>query len=153
MGTTYEQRAQQQAKTSSQSFRESVAPKSSRTIPQEAQPNRTASQSFRESVSNDTTKQGISEESQQQTKTSSQSFRDSLYKARTIEKTGITDVKKTQNDMALRKERERLIRQNLFGQLDEDGKRRLEEINRLLNIKKINVQQYEANKRKQGQSR
>ena len=150
MGTTYKQRAQQQAKTSSQSFRESVAPKSSRTIPQKAQPNRTASQRFRESVSNDTTKQGISEESQQQTKTSSQSFRDSLYKARTIEKTGITDVKKTQNDMALRKERGKLVRESVLGQLDEDGKRRLEEINRLLNIKNINVQQYEANKRKQG---
>ena len=116
---------------------------------------KTYSQSFRESVAHDTTKQGISEESGQQTKTSSQSFRDSLYKARSIEKTGITDVKKSQEDIGLRKERGILIRQNLFGQLDEDGKRRLEEINRLLNIKNVDMQQYETNKRKQshGQSR
>ena len=87
---------------------------------------------------------------EQQTKTSSQRFRDSLYKARSTKKTGITDIKKSQNDMALRTERGRLIRQNLLGQIDEGGKRRLEEINRLLNIKNINVQQYEANKRKQG---
>ena len=153
MGTTYEQRAEQQAKTSSQSFRESVASKTSRTIPQKAQPNKTASQSFRESVARDTTKQSISEESEQQTKTSSQSFRDSLYKARTTEKTGITDIKKSQKEIGLRTERGNLIRQSLQGQLDEDGKRRLEEINRLLNIKNINVQQFEANKRRQGQSR
>ena len=87
---------------------------------------------------------------EQQTKTSSQRFRDSLYKARSTKKTGITDIKKSQNYMALRTERGRLIRQNLLGQIDEGGKRRLEEINRLLNIKNINVQQYEANKRKQG---
>lgn len=153
MGITYEQREVQQAKTSSQSFRESVASKTSRTIPQKVQTNKTTSQSFRESVANDTKKQGISEESEQQTKTSSQSFRDSLYKARSTEKTGITDVKKSQENMGLRKERGILVRQSLQGQLDEDGKRRLEEINRLLNIKNVNVQQFEANKRRQGQSR
>ena len=153
MGTTYKQRAQKQAKTSSQSFRDSVASKTSRTIPQKAQTNKTASQSFRESIAKDTTKQGVSEESQQQTKTSSQSFRDSLYKARSTEKTGITDIKKSQKDIGLRTERGNLIRQSLQGQLDEDGKRRLEEINRLLNIKNVNVQQFEANKRRQGQSR
>lgn len=153
MGTTYEQRTEQQTKTASQSFRDSVSSRTSRSIPQKAQPNKTPSQSFRESVSQETTKQGISEEREQQTKTASQKFRDRMEKLRSDKKTGMTDVKKSQEDIGLRKERGILIRQNLFGQLDEDGKRRLEEINRLLNIKNVNVQQFEANKRRQGQSR
>lgn len=155
MGTTYEQRAEQQTKTSSQRFRESVAHDNTKQVINEEseQQTKTPSQRFRDVVSKDTTKQGISGESQQQTKTSSQSFREFLDKSRSTKKTGITDIKKSQKDIGLRTERGNLIRQSLQGQLDEDGKRRLEEINRLLNIKNVNVQQFEANKRRQGQSR
>lgn len=117
------------------------------------QKTKTPSQAFRDSVSNAINKSSNDEITTDERKIRSQAFRDAISKKRTSEKTGMSDVKKSQDDISLRKERADLIRQKMFGQLDEDRKRRLEEINRLLNIKNTNLQQFEANKKRQGQSR
>lgn len=117
------------------------------------QKTKTPSQAFRDSVSNAINKSSNDEITTDERKIRSQAFRDAISKKRTSEKTGMNDVKKSQDDISLRKERADLIRQKMFGQLDEDRKRRLEKINRLLNIKNTNLQQFEANKKRQGQSR
>lgn len=117
------------------------------------QKTKTSSQAFRDSVSNAINKSSNDEITTDERKIHSQAFRDAISKKRTSEKTGMSDVKKSQDDISLRKERADLIRQKMFGQLDEDRKRRLEKINRLLNIKNTNLQQFEANKKRQGQSR
>ena len=158
MGTTYEQITAQQTKTASQSFRESVSQVSTKKTtykPRTTQQNRSVSQSFRESISQDSSKESThTEEAMQQTKTPSQSFRQSLNKTRSDRRTGMRDVEKSKNDIALRREKTRLTLQNSMGQLDEEGKIRLEEINRMLNIKNINLQQYDkTQKRTNGQNR
>ena len=74
------------------------------------------------------------EDSRTRTRIDLVSFKKSLETKRDEEKIGLTDVKESQDEIALKQERGKLVSLSMRGQLDEDGKRRLEEINDMLNI-------------------
>lgn len=83
---------------------------------------------------------GITEE---QTETLSSNPRvslDSIKKVittkRDSERVGLSEVKESQDEIALRQERGKLVSLSIRGQLDEDGKRRLDEIDAKLNIRR-----------------
>lgn len=98
---------------------------------------------------------GISEE---QTETLSStprvsldSFKKVIATKRDRERVGLSEVKESQDEIALRQERGKLVSLSMRGQLDEDGKRRLEEINSMLGIQR--QQQRSTNKgQKNGQN-
>lgn len=98
---------------------------------------------------------GISEE---QTETLSSnprvsldSFKRAIANKRDRERVGLSEVKESQDEIALRQERGKLVSLSMRGQLDEDGKRRLEEINSRLGIQR--QQQRSTNKgQKNGQN-
>lgn len=58
-----------------------------------------------------------------------------------------SEVKKTQDEIELRKERGKLVSLSIRGKLDEESKRRLQEINSMLNIRKV-TQQHSDKKNK-----
>ena len=55
---------------------------------------------------------------------------------RDSERVGLSEVKESQDEIALRQERGKLVSLSIRGQLDEDGKRRLDEIDAKLNIRR-----------------
>ena len=73
---------------------------------------------------------------------------ESLKPTRKRERTGTKEVNEARDKVALTKERRTLISKAFLGTLDEDEKRRLEELNRMLNIKNRNIQQYEQERNK-----
>jgi len=84
------------------------------------------------------------------------SFRKSLEKIRDREKIGLNEVKGEQDKVALRQERGKLVSLSFRGQLDEDGQRRLQELNNILNINNYMQQHRDRGTRKgqyTGQSR
>jgi len=78
------------------------------------------------------------------------SFRKSLEKIRDREKIGFNEVKGEQDKVALRQERGKLVSLSMRGQLDEDGQRRLQELNNILNINNY-MQQHSDRGTKKGQ--
>ena len=78
----------------------------------------------------------------------SKRFMESLKPTRKRERTGTKEVNEARDKVALTKERRTLISKAFLGTLDEDEKRRLEELNRMLNIKNRNIQQYEQERNK-----
>ena len=81
------------------------------------------------------------------------SFKKSLLSKREKERIGLEEVKENQDEIGLRQERGKLVSLSMRGQLDEDGKRRLDEINGMLGIRM--PQQHTAQRKGQytGQSR
>lgn len=78
------------------------------------------------------------------------SFKKVIATKRDIEKVGLSEVKESQGEIALRQERGKLVSLSMRGQLDEHGKRRFEEINSMLGIQR--QQQHSTNKgQKNGQ--
>ena len=77
-------------------------------------------------------------------------------RTRDREEVGLSDVKESQDEIALRQERGKLVSLSMRGQLDEDGKRRLEEINSILNIQRPqqrSTDKGQKNRKQTGQSR
>ena len=83
---------------------------------------------------------GISEEqaatSSSNPRVSLESFKKVIATKRDRERVGLSEVKESQDEIALRQERGKLVSLSMRGQLDEDGKRRLEEINSMLSIQR-----------------
>lgn len=81
---------------------------------------------------------GISEEQAENLSSNPRVSLESLKKViaskRDRERVGLSEVKESQDEIALRQERGKLVSLSMRGQLDEDGKRRLEEINSMLGI-------------------
>ena len=88
-----------------------------------------------------------------------QEAKDFIDKKRREEKISMSDVKESQNEMALKKERSDLFRKQLSGQANEEDKKRLNEINAQLTNRNRNIQIYQYNSAKhkpgepKGQSR
>lgn len=76
-------------------------------------------------------------------------FKKSLKTKRDKEKIGFSELKESQDEIALRQERGKLVSLSMRGQLDEDGKRRLEELNGMLNVQ--NTQHFTDKGQKNGQ--
>lgn len=94
---------------------------------------------------------GISEEQTANPRVSLDSFKRVIATKRDRERVGLSEVKESQDEIALRQERGKLVSLSMRGQLDEDGKRRLEEINSMLGIQR--QQQRSTNKgQKNGQN-
>ena len=89
---------------------------------------------------------------QSENMTNSQSFKDSLKSSRDKMRIGKKDVDKVKEGISLRNERKKLNARDAVGMLNEDEKKRLDELNRMLNIKNVNVQQYEQNKQRKSQN-
>lgn len=86
----------------------------------------------------------------QQKKLSKESVRRDIFNSKVTSKEAV----QSQEKIALRQERGKLVSLRIRGQLDEDGKRRLEELNNMLNIR--NAQQHTSDKvekKGNGQSR
>lgn len=64
------------------------------------------------------------------------SFKKVIATKRDRERVGLSEVKESQDEIALRQERGKLVSLSIRGQLDEDGKRRLDEIDAKLNIRR-----------------
>lgn len=83
---------------------------------------------------------GISEEQAETLsanhKVSLESFKKVIATKRGKERVGLSEVKESQDEIALRQERGKLVSLSMRGHLDEDGKRRLEEIDSMLNIRR-----------------
>jgi len=84
------------------------------------------------------------------TKIELSSFKKSLEKTRDREKIGLNEVKGEQDKVALRQERGKLVSLSIRGHLDEDGQRRLQELNNILNINNF-MQQHSDRGTKKGQ--
>ena len=64
------------------------------------------------------------------------SFKKVIATKRDRERVGLSEVKESQDEIALRQERGKLVSLSIRGQLDEDGKRSLDEIDAKLNIRR-----------------
>ena len=85
-----------------------------------------------------------------------ESFKKVIATKRDREEVGLSEVKESQDEIALRQERGKLVSLSIRGQLDEDGKRRLEEINSILNIQRPqqrSTDKGQKNRKQTGQSR